>query len=548
MNGQDISSFAVVDLDQQPPRIDFPEPYNAVCDLVDRHIVQGRATKIALIDKNGSYAYGEIAARVNRVANVMQELGLKCGDRIILCLLDTVDFPTLFLGALRAGVIPVPINPLLPRQDFADILNDSGARIAFVGADFLSTFEPEFSGPRKDDLIVTGGGGAPGEHRQLSALMAVASESAQTAGSTHDSVAFWLYTSGSTGQPKGVMHSHGDLIASAALAGLALFRVTPDDILYSASKLFFAYGLGSSLSVPFYCGAKVILNDERPKPDRVLACVETYRPTIFFAVPTLIGNLLADQACRTSQAFRSLRFCVSAGEPLPSGMGMEWKGIYGSDVVDGMGSTEMLYQFLSNDPAAVRYGVTGRPVPGYELKLLDDSGREVGPGEVGQLWVKGPSRASAYWQRDELSRNTFQGDWMHTEDQFLLTEDGYYVFQGRADDMLKVDGMYVSPIEVESALLQHDAVQEAAVVGKADDAGMVQPIAYIVLHSGARKTNALAEELQQFVKSRLARFKFPRRIEFVGSLPKTATGKIQRSKLREKLAAGPVDPDARTQD
>lgn len=548
MNEKDTNSFAVVNLHQQPPRIDFPEPYNAVCDLVDRHIVQGRATKIALIDKNGSYTYGEIATRVNRAANVMQELGLECGDRVILCLLDTVDFPTLFLGALRAGVIPVPINPLLPRHDFAYVLNDSGARIAFVGADFLQTLELEFSGSRKSDLVVTGGDSSSGERRHLDALMAVTSESAQTAGSTHDSVAFCLYTSGSTGQPKGVMHSHGDLIATAALAGRALLRVTPQDILYSASKLFFAYGLGSSLSVPFYCGAKVVLNDERPKPDRVLACIEKFRPTIFFAVPTLIGNLLADRACRTSQAFRGLRFCVSAGEPLPSAMGTEWKSIFGSDVVDGMGSTEMLYQFLSNDPAAVRYGVTGRPVPGYEVKLLDESGREVGPGEVGQLWVKGPSRASSYWQRDDLSRKTFQGDWMKTEDQLLLTEDGYYVFQGRTDDMLKVGGMYVSPIEVESALLQHDAVQEAAVVGKADDAGMVKPIAYIVLHSDTRKSDALAEELQQFVKSRLVRFKFPRWIEFVNSLPKTATGKIQRSKLREKLAAGSVDRDARTRD
>jgi benzoate-CoA ligase len=472
---------------------------------------------------------------VNRFANALRELGIEQEQRILICMLDTIDWPTVFLGAIKAGVVPVAVNTLLTTADYEYMLRDSRARALLVSPALLPVFAPLLGElPHLRHVIVAGGD--PGEHRSLAQLLAAASDRYEPADTTADDACFWLYSSGSTGAPKGTVHAHSSLVTTAELFARPVIGIRENDVAFSAAKLFFAYGLGNGLTFPMSVGATTVLMAERPTPAAVFARLRKRQPTIFYGVPTLFAALLASPDL-PRRGELAMRLCTSAGEALPADIGRRWTEHFGIEILDGIGSTEMLHVFLSNSPGAVRYGTTGKPVPGYELRLLDEKGNPVAPGEMGELQVSGPTAALAYWNNREKTRATFQGSWTRCGDKYSIDADGYYVYAGRSDDMLKVSGIYVSPVEVESALITHPAVLEAAVIGKSDEEQLVKPIAFVVLKSGHEPTDSLAGELQQHVKSRLAPFKYPRWIEFIDELPKTATGKIQRFRLRARLGA-----------
>ena len=513
-----------------PPRIVLPREYNAAVDLVERNLDAGRAEHVAFIDDAGSYSYGELARRVNRCANAWRRLGLRPEDRVVLLLHDTIDFPTAFLGAIRAGVVPIPCNTLLTAADYRFLLADSRARAIVVSSPLAPLIAPLAAMlPSLDHLIVSGG--AAEGMLGFSDWIAAESADAAVAATTADDVCFWLYSSGSTGSPKGAVHLHADLIHTAELYARPVLGIQADDVAFSAAKLFFAYGLGNALTFPLAVGATSLLMAERPTPAAVFKRLIAERPTIFFGVPTLYAAMLAS-ADFPAHAKLKLRRCVSAGEALPAELGKRWREKTGVDILDGLGSTEMLHIFLSNHPDDVCYGTTGRPVPGYALRVVDDAGNPVAPGEIGELQVNGPTSSPYYWNNRAKSLATFLGPWTRSGDKYTVDGDGRYTYCGRSDDMLKVGGIYVSPFEVEAALATHDAVLEAAVVGHADESELIKPKAYVVLKPGRAPVAGLAEALQEHVKSKLAPFKYPRWVEFVAELPKTATGKIQRFKLR----------------
>jgi benzoate-CoA ligase len=518
-----------------PPRLAIPRRYNAAADLLGRNLAAGRAGKTAYIDDSGSCTFAELDGRASAFANVLRALGVQQEQRIALCLHDTIDFPAAFLGAIKAGVVPVALNTLLTRGEYEYMLADSRARLAVVSAALLPLFEPlRDKLPLLNRVLVSQGPPGPDA---LEPLVASASRQFEPASTTCDDPCFWLYSSGSTGAPKGTVHVQSSMIQTAELYARPVLGIEESDVVFSAAKLFFAYGLGNGLSFPLSVGATTILMAERPTPAAVFKRLREHRPTIFYGVPTLYAAMLASPELPAREELR-LRRCTSAGEALPEQIGKRWSGHFGVDILDGIGSTEMLHIFLSNRPGAVRYGTTGQPVPGYQIRIVDDDGAPVGAGQTGELQVAGPSAAAMYWNNCEKSRNTFLGAWTRSGDKYTRTEDGYYVYSGRSDDMLKVSGIYVSPIEVESALITHEAVLEAAVVGREDADRLTKPAAYIVLKPGRAGSPELEEQLKAHVKSMLAPHKYPRWFEFVPELPKTATGKIQRFKLRA-LAAKP---------
>ena len=498
--------------------------YNATADLLERNLAHpdrpvfrqdGRVT-----------TYGALCERANRAGNALKALGVQLEQRVLLCMLDTPDLPAVFWGAMKAGLVPVPVNTLLTSADYDYLLRDSRARVLVVSAALLPKLEPALRAQPFLHSVVVAGGSVPG-HVALDELLAQARPDLDPAATTRDDVAFWLYSSGSTGQPKGAIHLHGDLAETARLYGEGILGLRPDDVVFSAAKLFFAYGLGNAMTFPFAAGATSVLLADRPTPQSVAALLQKEKPTFFFGVPTLFAGMLADSTA-TDLGGR-LRFCVSAGEPLPRDIGLRWRERYGVDILDGIGSTELLHIFLSLRPGDVRYGTTGKPVPGYEIQIVDEQDRPLPPGEIGELRVSGPSSAVGYWNNRQKSLHAFRGRWTYTGDKYLQDGDGYFVYCGRSDDMIKAGGQWVSPAEVESALVAHPSVLEAAVVAHKDENQLDKPKAFVVLKPGARATS---EELQRFVKERLAPFKYPRWVEFVEGLPKTATGKIQRFKLR----------------
>jgi benzoate-CoA ligase len=531
-----MAGLSFTDHSVSPPVIDIPRDYNAAHDLIERNLRAGRATKIAYIDDNGSYSYGELAERINRCANALVNLGIQMEQRILLCLLDSIDFPVAFLGAIKAGIIPVAANTLLKPSDYDYMLRDSRACTLVVSAPVLPQFVPLLDKLQCLKHVIVAGDDA-GPHLSMSALLAQAAPRFEAAPTTADDMCFWMYSSGSTGAPKGVVHVHSSMIQTAELFARPVAGYRESDIIFSASKLPFAYGLGNSLSFPLAVGATAVLMAERPVPAAMFACLRKHQPTVFCAIPTSYAAMLANADLPTRDEMR-LRFCVSAGEALPEDIGRRWNAHFGVDILDGIGSTEMLQTFLSNRLGDVRYGTTGKPVPGYEVRLVDDHGRPAKPGEAGELMVCGPTSAMFYWNNRARTRDTFQGVWTHSGDRYLQREDGYYVYQGRSDDMLKVSGLFVSPAEVESALISHAAVLEAAVIPEEDKDKLIKPLAYVVLKSSGSPSPQLAEDLKQYVKSRLAPYKYPRWIEFIDELPKTATGKIQRYKLRALRASG----------
>ena len=519
------------------PRIEIPRAYNAAHDLVERNLEAGRADKVAYVDDRGRTTFGQLAVRVNRFASALGKLGMRPEERVLVCLLDTIDFPTAFLGSIKAGVVPIAANTLLTSTDYDYMLRDSRARALVVSAPLLPAFLPLIHAlPALRHVVVSGDapGGLPAGAIDFEALVAEGDARFEAADTTCDDVCFWLYSSGSTGAPKGTMHLHSSLVTTAYLHGGPVVGIREDDVLFSAAKLFFAYGLGNALTYALAFGATTILMAERPTPEAVFKRLVEHRPTVFYGVPTLFAMMLASAALPSRDRV-AIRLATSAGEALPEHIGKRFRDHFGVDVLDGIGSTEMLHVFLSNRPGDVRYGTSGRPVPGYELRIVDDAGAPVAPGEVGELQVKGPTAAAGYWNRREKSIATFQGPWTKSGDKYRVDpEDGRYVYAGRTDDMMKVGGIYVSPVEVESALVTHDAVLEAAVIGREDADRLVKPMAYVVLKPGKARSEALAEELRQHVKLQLAPYKYPRWIEFADELPKTATGKIQRFKLRAR--------------
>ena len=513
-----------------PPRVDIPRDYNAADDLIGRNLASGRAAKTAYIDDAGSTSYGELAKRINRFASALATLGLDMEQRVLLAMLDSIDWPTAFLGAIRAGVVPVAANTLLTTRDYEFMLNDSRARVLFVSEALLPQFEPLIGKAPFLKHVVVSGKDAKG-HVAFRDLLAKGKEDFPAAPTTSDDACFWLYSSGSTGMPKGTVHIHSSMILTAELYARPVLGIREDDVVFSAAKLFFAYGLGNALTFPLSAGATTLLMAERPTPASVFKRIVEKKPTIFYGVPTLYAALLADPAF-PKKGEHALRVCTSAGEALPPQIAKTFIEKTGAEVLDGIGSTEMLHIFLSNRPGDVRFGTTGRAVPGYELRLVDEAGNPVKPGELGELQICGPTSASQYWNNRAKSRATFVGEWTKSGDKYSQDADGYYVYGGRSDDMLKVSGIYVSPAEVEAALVSHDAVLEAAVVGHEDESKLVKPKAYVVLKQGQSPSDQLAQSLQQHVKDKLAPYKYPRWIEFIGELPKTATGKIQRFKLR----------------
>lgn len=525
-----MARLSSADHGSSPPVVDIPREYNAAHDLIERNLAAGRSDKLAYIDDAGRYTYSQLAERVNRAGNALVGLGLGMEDRIMLCHLDTIDWPAVFLGAIKAGIVPIAVNTLLTSADYEFMLNDSRAKALVVSEALLPQFAPVLARCRHLKHVIVSGANASG-HARLQDLLAAASPLLATAPTTRDDPCFWLYSSGSTGTPKGTVHVQSSMIYTAELYARPILGIRQEDLVFSAAKLFFAYGLGNALTFPLAVGAATLLMAERPTPASVFERLTKHRPTIFYGVPTLFAALLASPQLPKRDEV-GLRVCTSAGEALPGDLGRRWTQHFGVEILDGIGSTEMLHIFLSNRPGEVRYGTTGKPVPGYELRVVNESGADIGVGQVGDLLVAGPSAATGYWNNLERSRATFLGMWTRTGDKYIVDESGYYTYGGRSDDMLKVSGIFVSPFEVEAALLTHPAVLEAGVIGAPDDANLIKPKAFVVLKQGTAGSAELAEALKQHIKDQLAPYKYPRWIEFVADLPKTATGKIQRFKLR----------------
>jgi len=515
-------------------------PYNAVTDLVDAPVARGLAGKPAFADPDRTLTYGELQACTCAFAHALLDLGLRPEERLALLLYDTVDFPVAFLGAVRAGIVALPLNTLLTAEQYAYILGDSRAAAIVASAALVKTLKPVLDRlPRLRTIILVGAGAEdkaalPGRDvYDFSDLTSRGRHDAFVAPTLSDEVAFWMYTSGSTGEPKGVKHVHTTPIAAARLMGRQVIGIREDDVVFSAAKLFFSYGMGNAMAFPLSAGATTVLLPARPTPDAVFDVMRRHRPTLFFGVPTLYASLLAHNEMTRGAGSDRLRLCISAGEALPAALGERWREASGVDVLDGIGSTEMFQTFLSNRPGALRYGTTGKPVPGYDVKIVDEDAREIADGEIGELVVRGATAGEGYWNQRAKSRRTFAGEWVHTGDKYFRDTEGYYHYCGRTDDMFKVSGMWVSPFEVEAALASHEAVLEAAVIGKQDADGLVKPKAFIVLRNGYAADQHLLETLRVHVKQCAGPWKYPRWIDVRADLPRTATGKIQRFKLRE---------------
>jgi len=491
-----------------------------------------RGGKIAYIDDHGSLTYAELNERVKRMASALLAAGVRREERVLLLMHDCNDWPVAFLGAIYAGIVPVAVNTLLTADDYLYMLQHSRAQVALVSAALLPTLREAMSkGSHEVSSIIVSQPGddlQAGEQSIESCLQSAAPLEDAAATGLNDP-GFWLYSSGSTGKPKGAVHTQANPYWSTRLYGQGVLGVVENDICFSAAKLFFAYGLGNALTFPLSVGATTVLLAGRPTPDVIYSKLIEHQSTLFFGAPTGYAAMLAAPGLPDPGQL-ALRLAVSAGEALPADLAQRFTRHFGIDVIDGIGSTEMLHIFLSNQPGNVRYGSTGWPVPGYDIELRGDDGLAVADGELGDLYCRGPSVALMYWGNRIKSAETFQGDWTKSGDKYIRNEDGSYTFSGRTDDMLKVSGMYVSPFEVEATLAEHPSVMESAVIGVTDAEGLVKSMAFVVLIDGQQAT---ADELKAFVKARLAPYKYPRFIEFVDELPKTATGKIQRFRLRD---------------
>ena len=515
--------------------------FNAAVHFVDRHVTEGRSDRVAVECGEQRITYCEVLARANRVGSALRdELGVRPQERVLVLTLDCPEFVYSFFGAIKIGAIPIPANTLWKSADYAYVLADSGASVAIVSETLLPSLLalPRATFPGLRHIVVVGES-LPSRHdlRPFSDLIASGSEELEAAPTAEDTPAFWLYSSGSTGLPKGCVHLHRDMVVCAERYARGILRISATDRCFSVAKLFFAYGLGNALYFPFSVGATAILSPDPPAAAKVYDIIERHRPTLFFSVPTNYAMLLAHHRAAPDFDMSSVRCAVSAGEALPPALFQRFQERFGIQILDGIGSTEVLHIFISNRPDAIRPGSSGQVVPGYEARLLDDRGEPVPVGEIGSLLIKGDSICSGYWNQPERTRDVLDGPWIRTGDKYRQDDDGFFWYAGRSDDMLKVGGIWVSPVEVESALVEHDAVLECAVVGRLDQDGLVKPAAYVVAATSVTPSPDLAHDLVEFVRGRLADYKRPRWIEFVPDLPKTATGKIQRFKLRRPDAA-----------
>jgi 4-hydroxybenzoate-CoA ligase len=527
---------------------------NAAVYFVDRHALGTAKSKAAFIEAGPggrTLTYEGLGSQSDRMAVLYEQHGLRPEDRAAMLVLDQIEFPVIFWGSLKAGIIPIPLNTLLSAEVYNAILLDSRARALFVSRELLPAIEPFLpNNPYLQAVFVIERNQANGSHffgrlfghrsrkhraggqaRSFAAEL-LASEKRKALTVCPDEGAFWLYSSGSTGAPKGVRHIHSSLKYTADTYGRQVLNIRADDVVFSAAKMFFAYGLGNAMTFPMSAGATTYLLSGRPTPQSVAAVMEEARPTVFYGVPTLYAAMVAAFEGKTAPGADRLRRCISAGEALPAEVGARWKQLFGIEILDGVGSTELLHIFLSNRPGEVVLGTSGVAVPGYELRLAGEGGREVSAGEIGELLVKGPSAADCYWNQREKSRSTFEGAWTRTGDKYQLREDGRFVYCGRTDDMFKVSGIWVAPFEIEQALISHPSVLEAAVVAHPDEDGLDKPRAFVVLKPGVNDAG-IAEALKEHVKEKIGKWKYPRWVEVIEDLPKTATGKIQRFKLRE---------------
>ncbi len=504
----------------------LPVRFNASEWFIGRHVREGRAHRVAIIDAEGSMTYGELDDSVRRFASVLHEAGARRDERIAFIAPDSRWLSTGFWGAIAAGAVAVPVNTLLKPADFRYVIGDCGARITVV--------DPQIVDPSELASIDT----EVWTIDEMRQRVAGASPRAAYADTHRDAMAFFLYSSGTTGEPKGVVHLQHDMWVCCETYGKSVLDIRPDDRCFSIAKLFFAYGLGNAQYFPFHVGASAVLFAGRPTPAAVFDVVRKHRPTLFFGVPTAYAGMLAAIDDGGAADFESVRTCVSAGEALPATILERWRARTGVDILDGIGSTEICHIFLTNRRGEIRPGASGKPVDGYELKIVGEDGQRVRDGELGDLLVRGDSTMPLYWNKHETTKAALDGEWIRTGDKYSQDADGFYVHSGRSDDMIKAGGIWVSPVEVESVLLQHAAVGECAVIALADEDGLEKPHAFVVPRGGSAAGEALGSELRDFVKTLLASYKCPRSITFVADLPKTATGKIKRYELRALAARG----------
>lgn len=520
------------------PAIVLPDEFNAATYFVDRHLREGRAGKTAIACGDLGVTYGELCARVNQFGNALKNLGVRIEERVLLLLLDTPEFAVTFFGAIKIGAVPVPVNTLLKPADYKYLLNNSRARVAAISDSLLPLVQ---SIPRDElrylEIIVTVGR-APAGTLSFDDLVRDSSTELEAAPTRKDDAAFWLYSSGSTGQPKGCVHLQHDMVVSVERYAKAILKISEDDRFLSVAKLFFAYGLGNGLYFPLSVGATSILLPGPPRPQSVFEAIEKHRPTLFFSVPSNYVKLLAHPAAEREFDLSCVRHGISAGEALPASVFHRFKQRFGVEILDAIGSTEALHMMISNAPGEVRPGSSGKILPGFEAKIVDDNDQPVAPGDVGNLLVSADSTCAYYWNEHEKTKSTIAGPWLRTGDKYHQDEDGYFWYDGRSDDMLKVSGVWVSPIEIERVLSEHPAVQEVAVVFRKDADELPKPLACVVLRDGTNGSVQLARELQEFVLERLPIYKRPHWVEFLPELPKTATGKVQRFKLRNAFAEG----------
>ena len=530
--------------------IHLPEIFNVATHFVDRNVQEGRGSKVAIECGKERVTYQELLENTNRAGNALLELGVRPEERVVLVLLDAPDFLYAFFGAIKIGAVAVPVNTQAKPQDYEYVLNDCRARIAIVSEPLLAQIE---SIPRErlrylQEIVVSevpeilreshqAQKRASQRNRSLKSLMESASRRLEPALTSKDEPAFWLYSSGSTGASKGCVHLHHDMVVCCELYAKGILKMNESDRCFSVARLFFAYGLGNTGYFPLGCGATTILNPARPAPENIYADIERYKPTLFFSVPTNYAALLAHQR-ENGREFdlASLRQAISAGERLPAPLFHRFKERFGVEILDSLGSTETLQMVIANRPGEVRPGSSGKIIPGYEARLVDENGNDVGVNEIGDLLIKGDSTCSCYWNKHERTKETFAGEWFRTGDKYSRDGDGYFWYAGRANDLFKVNGLWLSPAEVESALVSSPAVREAAVIAGEDQDGLTKPAAYVVLNEGFVPGEQLANELRELVQQKIGGYKQPRWIEFLPEIPKTATGKLQRFKLREMQA------------
>ena len=511
-------------------KVDLPDFYNAATTFVDDNIAQGRGGKIAIYYQNQKITYQEVSENVNRTGNALRDLGIEIENRVLLILPDSPEFVYGFFGAIKIGAVAVPTNPWMSAKDYEYLINDSRARAIIVHESVLPEIEKIWNNtPFLKRVLVVGA--ARGKALSYDEAIAKASDKLEAEKTTRDDVCFWGYTSGSTGSPKGAVHLQHDMVTITDLFVKPVLGMSSQDLCFSASKMFFSYGLGNSLYFPFRFGASTVLWPEKPDPEKILQVIEKYRPTFFFSVPTLYARFLRVQK---KYDLSSLRICLSSGEPLPPALFHQWKESTGLELLDVVGSTEAAHDFLANRPGRAKAGSSGEVTPAFEAKIVNDEGREVPVGEVGNLMVKGDANSPYYWNKHEQTKRAMQGEWLKTGDTYYSDSEGYYWYCGRSDDMMKVGGLWVSPIEIENALMEHPAVLESGVIGDTDADGLLKPKAFVLLKSEFKPSPELRLELQNHVKGKLAPYKYPRWVEFVDDLPKTVTGKIQRFRLRSR--------------